>query len=76
MLTEASSRTNWKREAQNMFGALVEPSIKALNRRHFFRNTAIERALKERSVLPDDLTLSQLEMTVGICNNLAEPWAL
>lgn len=72
MLTEASSRTNWKRGAQNMFGALVEPSIMALNHAHFFKNTAIERALTKRRLLPDDLTLSQLEMTVGICNNLAE----
>ena len=72
MSKEASSRNPVARLAQSMFSPLVEPSIWALNRAHFFKNTAIERALLERRVLPDDLTLSQLEITVQICNTLSK----
>ncbi|MBI4973117.1 CDP-alcohol phosphatidyltransferase family protein [Candidatus Roizmanbacteria bacterium] len=72
MSEEANSRNKWIRGAQSMLGAFVLPSIVALNRASYFRKTAIERALNVGELLPDDLTLSQLEMTVGICKKLAE----
>lgn len=71
MTKEASSRNYMARLAQSMLSPLVEPSIYVLNRARFFKDTTIERALKDRRVLPDDLTLSQLEITVQICTTLA-----
>lgn len=72
MTKEASSRNYMARLAQSIFSPLVEPSIYVLNRARFFKDTAIERALENRRVSPDDLTLSQLEITVQICTTLAK----
>ncbi len=56
-----------------MFQGSIPWIISSLNRRGLFPNTEIERALTEpRSLTPDDITLSQLEMIAHINKTFTE----
>jgi len=66
-----SPRDNIFRKAQNLFNGHASDIIGYLNNRNLLPGTAIEKKLKAgEALMPDDITISQLEMTVQICSEL------